>query len=120
MCAMTDNWINPEDRMPETAYYAHPIEITNSKGAKYSISGKWDDALSIWLDDEGEKLEIGTWKVTGWQPLPEPRGPKTQTWWVNIYQERPGSVMYPSREEADRVAAPTRIACVQFSEGEGL
>lgn len=76
-------WIDPQHGMPEKNLYAFPIEITNSKGEKQVVSGKWDDATTRWVDDEGEKLEVGTWTVTGWMPLPKPRAVEnTKEEWV--------------------------------------
>lgn len=42
--------------------------------------------------------------------------------WLNIYSDHGGSFRYASKEEADKHASNTRIACVkiEYEEGEGL
>lgn len=50
-----------------------------------------------------------------------PPGPPT--WWVNVYEDKPGTGKYRTRCEADRAvknATAKRIACVEISDGEGL
>jgi hypothetical protein len=50
--------------------------------------------------------------------------PEKHERWANIYNmaQQSYSVLYPTREEADRNAVPGRVACVrlEYTEGEGL
>ena len=48
-----------------------------------------------------------------WKLIPE-------TKWVNIYlyQDEAYGTAYPTKEEADVAAEPTRVACVEFTEGK--
>jgi hypothetical protein len=50
--------------------------------------------------------------------------PKKREGWANIYNmaQQSYSVLYPTREEADRNAVPGRVACVhiKYTNGEGL
>ena len=48
-------------------------------------------------------------------PRPKRMVKKQLTGWVNIYPSGPGSMIYPSREEADMCAGSRRIACAELT-----
>ena len=114
------NWIDPENEMPEKNLYSFPIELTNSKGEKLIVSGKFDDATTKWLDDDGYELECGGWTVTGWMPLPEPRQPKRYVRWHNVVNSKDNDIaelaaenkrlreeLDKERDKAHELGAPT-------------
>lgn len=86
----------------------------NANASKFSRVVLWDSAGAAWaVSDEG----FGT---SGMQLVA--MAPKKQAFWVNVYPLSFGSDRYETKEQADRGAGRTRIACVrvEFTEGEGL
>lgn len=71
-----------------------------------------------WLEG-GDYIE----EDTSLRDLVEVKPGIRRTYWVNIYQDQ-GDRPYSTREEADRKACITRLACVKIEidceEGEGL
>ena len=80
---------------------------------------------------EGKEIECAPEDGYEWFPCPCPAWSITnkyrikqepKTGWINIYRDIDEVSLYPSRQYADDVAHPSRIACIQITyyEGEGL
>ena len=82
-------------------------------GTRYTVVGAWLDNIMVpYRGDEAKVLD----------PKCVRKAPVRHKRWVNIYHTPSGYAPYLTREEADKKAAPTRIACIkiEFEEGEGL
>lgn len=74
----------------------------------------WDSGGSAWaVSDQGSSKHGGVFVIMA---------PKKHTYWMNAYPLSFGSDRYETKDQADRGAGRTRIACVrvEFEEGEGL
>lgn len=74
----------------------------------------WDSYGNAWAASEKGFGVGGSQLVT--------MAPKKHAFWVNVYPLSFGSDRYETKDQADRGAGRTRIACVrvEFTEGEGL
>jgi len=96
---------------PDGKLYGYFITLKNGEadGADWDSDGKW------WKEDYPDPHQ---WDLVN---VPEPRTVKV---WFNVYSGPLGWSGYLTRSDADRTAAPSRIACIEreitFTVGEGL
>ena len=92
--------------------------IADGKVVEYKIEGKWNTRLT-------EYTNPLTTPYLEWRIKPEKK-----IAWLNIYPDINGDsnstsdcgIMYHSKEEADKLRYPGRLACIkiEYEHGEGL
>ena len=83
-------------------------------GTRYTVVGAWLD--NIMVPHRGDAARILNPKCVRKAPIRHKR-------WVNIYLDYPAYIIpHLTKEEADKRADATRIACIpiEYEEGEGL
>ena len=96
---------------------------------KYTFEGEEGTVLTVtrnhkaypvvWIGIEGS---IRTFTSVGWCSGGLPGAQLIEakpTQWMNIYPCHSGPIHY-SKEQADDNASPGRIACIEFTEGDGI
>jgi len=75
---------------------------------------QWKDSNGVW-NDRATETTTPAFNYLEWRIKPQKKKV-----WLNFYTI--GTYVYSSKEEADRCATASRIACVcvEFEEGEGL
>ena len=74
-------WISVDDRLPEIEGWASSksvlIYVTNSEEDEanyvgYGFVRRLSTGMMVWENEDGGVVEMWSYKVTHWQPLPEP------------------------------------------------
>lgn len=109
------------------------IDLTNMKPVRH----RWADVIIAWAEGKEIQARYTLAKKSNWEdwkdqdtpafnaPSVEWRVKPVLTGWINIYKDKHQYTRYcvkDSKEEADKTADASRIACIQitYTKGEGL